>query len=55
MRSITRYAVVVAAIGLIALGWGCGKKTQVPAKKTSIDIKGSDTMVNLMSSWLKPT
>jgi phosphate transport system substrate-binding protein len=41
---------VALAIGLLALGWGCGKKTEAPKEKTSIDIKGSDTMVNLMSA-----
>ena len=41
---------VALAIGLLALGWGCGKKAESPKEKTSIDIKGSDTMVNLMSA-----
>lgn len=50
MRSITRFAVFALAIGLLALGWGCGKKSESPKEKTSIDIKGSDTMVNLMSA-----
>jgi phosphate transport system substrate-binding protein len=50
MRSITRFATVALAIGLLALGWGCGKKAEAPKEKTSIDIKGSDTMVNLMSA-----
>ncbi len=50
MRSIIRYAAVVVAIGSLAIWLGCGKKSDSPAAKASIDIKGSDTMVNLMSA-----
>ncbi len=50
MRSMIRFAAVMAAVAMLALGIGCSRKSDVPAEKTSIDIKGSDTMVNLMSA-----
>lgn len=50
MNTIIRYATVLAVIAVLAIGLGCSKKAETPAEKTSIDIKGSDTMVNLMSA-----
>ncbi|MBK6766561.1 MAG: phosphate ABC transporter substrate-binding protein [bacterium] len=50
MRKITTWIAIIVLIAAVMLGQGCGKKAEVPAEKTSIDIKGSDTMVNLMSA-----
>lgn len=50
MRFAIRYGLLLAGLSLMLVAVGCGKKTDVPAEKTSIDIKGSDTMVNLMSA-----
>lgn len=50
MRSIIRFAAVIVAIGTLTMWFGCGRKSESPATKASIDIKGSDTMVNLMSA-----
>jgi phosphate transport system substrate-binding protein len=41
--------IVFASLMLVAAP-GCSRKEQNPAEKTSLDIKGSDTMVNLMSN-----
>lgn len=50
MRSMIRFATVVVAISMLVIGMGCGKKADKAVEKASIDIKGSDTMVNLMSA-----
>ncbi|MCC6476112.1 phosphate ABC transporter substrate-binding protein [bacterium] len=50
MKSLTHGLIGLALAVVLVLGFGCGKKVETPAEKTSIDIKGSDTMVNLMSA-----
>lgn len=48
-RKIRILMLVIAALAVV-FTLGCGRGSKAPAEKTSIDIKGSDTMVNLMSN-----
>jgi len=50
MRKISQWTAIIVLIAAGLVGVGCGKKADAPVEKTSIDIKGSDTMVNLMSA-----
>ncbi|MCL4305232.1 phosphate ABC transporter substrate-binding protein [bacterium] len=50
MFTFRRSFIVTTGLILLFAVVGCGKKSQDAASKTSIDIKGSDTMVNLMSA-----
>jgi len=47
--------IVVASLAICLLGSGCGKGGGAGAgdtsKKTTIQVKGSDTMVNLAQAW----
>jgi phosphate transport system substrate-binding protein len=49
MTRFLKYTLLITAVLLVALA-GCSRKQKSPAEKTSIEIKGSDTMVNLMSN-----
>ncbi len=50
MRNFIRFAAILIVIGSLVFGLGCGRTSDSTKVKTSIDIKGSDTMVNLMSA-----
>lgn len=50
MRKISQWTAIIVLIAAGIVSLGCSKKADAPAEKTSIDIKGSDTMVNLMSA-----
>jgi phosphate transport system substrate-binding protein len=50
MKNLTRILTGLTVVAALVFSYGCGKKVETPAEKTSIDIKGSDTMVNLMSA-----
>ncbi|MBU0690255.1 phosphate-binding protein, partial [bacterium] len=48
-RKLTTLLLIIASLTLV-LVQGCGRGEKTSVAKTSIDIKGSDTMVNLMSN-----
>ena len=47
MRRMTTWA--VAAVAIAAVGWGC--RSEKWAGRQAVNVKGSDTMVHLVSTW----